>query len=101
MDSVLRACGKSIQLGTDEQKFMKGKLLNVCIAVYLLLLIFALGTLSVPPRDLPIYGGMLITSITAFVLVKEKTWRRRILIALAIGLAVVGSLLQAVAWVVR
>ena len=80
---------------------MKGKLLNVCVVVYLLLLIFALGTLSVPPRDLPIYGGMLITSIAAFVLAKEKTRRWRIPCALGVGLAVIGSLLQVVAWVVR
>jgi hypothetical protein len=80
---------------------MKGKLLNVCITAYLLLLIFALGTLSVPPRDLPIYGGMLITSIVAFVLAKEKTRRWRIVTASAIGLAVIGSLLQVVGWVVR
>jgi hypothetical protein len=93
---------KSIQLGSGRsEQSMKGKLLNVCVVVYLLLLIFALGTLSVPPRDLPIYGGMLITSIVAFVLAKEKTRRWRIVTALGVGLAVIGSLLQVVAWVVR
>jgi hypothetical protein len=76
---------------------MKKLLFKISVAVYLLFLLLAIGTTSIPPHDLPIYLIMFVSSLLAYILGREMSKGWRVACAIAIFISTCGAFLQVAA----